>query len=91
MNNRVTIRPARAADVAELAALATQLGYPSTATEVAARLPRLLDDPDQLVAVAVDADDHAIASVHVVVRRLLEADPWVEGAASATFREMDRW
>lgn len=81
MNDNVTIRPARPADVAELAALATQLGYPSTAAEVAARLPHLLDDPDQLVAVAVGADDRAIASVHVVVRRQLESDAWVEVAA----------
>lgn len=41
MNDNVTIRPARPADVAGLAALATQLGYPSTAAEVAARLPHL--------------------------------------------------
>jgi len=81
MNDNVTIRPARPSDVAELAALATQLGYPSTAAEVAARLPHLLNDPDQLVAVAVGADDHAIASVHVVVRRQLESDAWVEVAA----------
>ena len=80
MNTDVTLRPARSSDVAELAALATQLGYPSTAAEVAARLPRLLDDPDQLVAVAVGPDDRAVGSVHVVVRRRLESDPWVEVA-----------
>jgi GNAT superfamily N-acetyltransferase len=81
MYDNVTIRPARPADVAELAALATQLGYPSTVAEVAARLPHLLDDPEQLVAVAVGADDCAVASVHVVVRRQLESDAWVEVAA----------
>ncbi len=81
MNDNVTIRPARPADVAELAALATQLGYPSTAAEVAARLPHLLDDPDQLVAVAADAADRAVASVHIVVRRQLESDAWVEVTA----------
>jgi GNAT superfamily N-acetyltransferase len=81
MNDNVTIRPARPADVAELAALATQLGYPSTAAEVAARLPYLLGDPEQLVAVAVGADDRAVASMHVVVRRQLESGAWVEVTA----------
>ncbi len=81
MNDNVTIRPARPADVAELAALATQLGYPSTAAEVAARLPHLLDDPDQLGAVAADAADRVVASVHIVVRRQLESDAWAEVTA----------
>lgn len=80
MNTDVTIRPARPADVAGLAALMAQLGYPSSAAEVAARLPHLLDDPDQMVAVAVDPDDRPTGSVHVVVRRQLESDAWVEVA-----------
>jgi GNAT superfamily N-acetyltransferase len=81
MYTDVTIRPARSADGAELAALATQLGYPSTTAEVAARLQHLLDDPEQMVAVAVGTDDRAVGSVHVVVRRQLESDPWVEVTA----------
>lgn len=104
MNDDVTLRPARPSDAAALADLATQLGYPSTAAELAARLPHLLDDPGQLLAVAAGADDRALGCVHVAVRRQLEADPWVEvavlvvdeaarggGVGQALLRHAEHW
>lgn len=76
----MTIRPARPGDAPELAALAGELGYPSTTAELAGRLTPLLADPAQAVLVAVDADDRAVGWTHVVVRRQLDSDDWVEVA-----------
>jgi GNAT superfamily N-acetyltransferase len=76
----VTIRPARPDDAPELAALAGELGYPSTAAELARRLAPLLADPAQAVLVAVDDADRAVGWTHVVVRRQLDSDDWVEVA-----------
>ncbi len=72
------IRLARLADATELAALAGELGYPSSAEELALRLGPLLAEPEQLVLVAVDVEDRAIAWVHAAVRRQLESDRCVE-------------
>lgn len=76
----MTIRPARPADAPELAALAGELGYPSTIADLVRRLAPLLADPAQAVLVAADADDRAVGWTHVVVRRQLDSDDWVEVA-----------
>ena len=76
----MTIRPARPDDAPELAALAGELGYPSTPAELARRLAPLLADPAQAVLVAANADDRAVGWTHVVVRRQLDSDDWVEVA-----------
>ena len=78
MTHTIRIRPALPADAPELAVLAGELGYPSTAEELALRLPPLLADPEQLVLVAVDAKDRAIGWVHAAVRRQLDSDRCVE-------------
>jgi GNAT superfamily N-acetyltransferase len=46
------IRPAHMDDAERLAVLATQLGYPSTQQEMAARLRLILQDPNDAVFVA---------------------------------------
>jgi len=50
----VAIRPAAAEDAAAVAALMTELGYPSTAEQTATRLGRLLDHADYHTVVAED-------------------------------------
>lgn len=64
------IRDARETDHAALAGLFTELGYPSTPAEMAARLPPVLDRPDQRVYVV---DDGAVVGcLHVVTAVTLE-------------------
>ncbi|HEV2147838.1 MAG TPA: GNAT family N-acetyltransferase [Longimicrobiaceae bacterium] len=48
----IRIRPATAGDTAALAGLMAHLGYPTTPTEMAARLERILPDPDYHTLVA---------------------------------------
>jgi GNAT superfamily N-acetyltransferase len=67
------IRPATVADVAAIVDLNGQLGYPTTAAELAERLRRVLASPDDAVLVAVDADDRPIGWVHIGLELLLEA------------------
>jgi GNAT superfamily N-acetyltransferase len=74
----VTLRQARPADAAELAALATELGYPSTAADVERRLPFLLADPEHLLLVAAGAGDRAVGWLHAAIRRQLANDARVE-------------
>lgn len=70
------IREARADDAAELAALTTQLGYPSTAADLARRLPFHLGRDDQRVLVAAGDDGRAAAWIHVALHRSLEDEPY---------------
>jgi GNAT superfamily N-acetyltransferase len=78
MRHEFVFREARVSDSTELAALTTELGYPSTAADLQRRLPPLLGSPGHLILVAVDASDRAVAWLHVAVRRHLESDPYVE-------------
>jgi GNAT superfamily N-acetyltransferase len=67
----VTIRTARANDVAALADLTTQLGYPTHAAELAERLA-LLAGEDHTVLVASGEDDRPLGWIHVAVEVGLE-------------------
>ena len=78
MTAETRLRPARPADAPELAALAGELGYPSTTEQMALRLAALLPDPAQLVLVAVAADDRAVGWLHAAVRHQLDSDDCVE-------------
>lgn len=78
MNERAKLREARLADAPELAALCTELGYPSSVAQAEARLPFLLSSADHLVLVATDAGDRAIAWLHAVVRRQPASDAFVQ-------------
>jgi GNAT superfamily N-acetyltransferase len=53
------------ADVARVADLTTQLGYPSTDEQIAARFAEVDARPDQAVLVATDESDTAIGWVQV--------------------------
>lgn len=68
------IRAATTDDAAALSRLSTQLGYPGTAKELAARLGSLLSRPaEHAVLVASDARHAVIGWVHVGIRELLES------------------
>jgi len=98
------IRDARESDAAELAGLTTELGYPSTADDIARRFPFVRSGPEQRLLVAVDDDDRALAWMHVIVNRTLENDPYAQivglvvtasargaGIGSRLLEEAERW
>lgn len=70
----MTIRPATPADIPKLADLTTQLGYPSSPEEVAARLRDLASRPEDAVLVA-EVEGEAVGWIHVSGLYSLEMDP----------------
>ena len=68
----VTTRVARAEDAPPVAALVTQLGYESTADDVAQRLARVLSRSDQQFIVAEDAG-RLVGWVHVELAEYVES------------------
>ncbi len=74
----LTIRPAVLADAPQLAPLAGQLGYPSTAEQVAARLLEILRDGDHIILVAEREGAGIAGYVEVFPFRTLAHDPRVE-------------
>jgi GNAT superfamily N-acetyltransferase len=66
------------ADVEPAARLATQLGYPSTAEQVARRFQAIEANPESHVAVAVDERGAVVGWIHVFGNRLLESEPDAE-------------
>lgn len=74
----MNIREARIGDEPELAALTTELGYPSTADDIARRLPLLLGRNDQRIFVAVDDDDRAVGWIHMAVESMLVHDRFTQ-------------
>jgi GNAT superfamily N-acetyltransferase len=78
-NNRgPVIRKARLGDARDIAALATQLGYPSTSRKITARLSLLLKDRGHEVLVSQTAAGEVVGWVHVFARKLVESDPHAE-------------
>jgi len=75
--SEIAVRRARPQDAERLAELATQLGYPSSAREVARRLERVLGDGGQAVLVA-EAVGGVVGWVHVIATFLIESDPQAE-------------
>jgi len=67
------IRRARPEDAAALAELATQLGYPSTAAEMAARLEQILPDGNHAVLVAETGEGTARGFAHVAAGIALQS------------------
>ena len=70
MAEGVRVRPPLPADAPALAALAGELGYPTTAEELVGRLAAL-DPTDAAVIVSTDADDVPTGWCHVEMRRTL--------------------
>jgi GNAT superfamily N-acetyltransferase len=97
------IRPGRADDAPALARLCTELGYPSTDTQMIERL-RLLEPTDHGLYVAEATDGGLLGVIDVHVRVVLEEDPFAElialvvsgdaqgeGIGSALVAEAVRW
>ncbi len=72
------IRRVVMADAPRLAALATELGYPSTASEVRRRLRRILGRADHTVFVADGAGKGVVGWAHAFVHALVETDTFAE-------------
>jgi GNAT superfamily N-acetyltransferase len=70
----VRIRRARRTDAARIAELSTQLGYPSTAQQIDARLLRLMPTSKHAVFVAEAPGPDVVGWIHVSVANLLECD-----------------
>ncbi len=74
----VQIRPMVGQDADCVAALATQLAYPSTATQILKRLERIEGDEQHAVFIAESGDGQALGWLHVFVCHLVESDPYAE-------------
>ncbi len=74
----VEVRLMASADLEAVAGLATQLGYPSSPSEVAQRFSLLEGQPDHGLFVAEGPGGEVVGWVHVHERRLLESDPFAE-------------
>jgi len=74
----VHIRTMTSEDIPAVARLATQLGYPSEASDIERRFALLRGDPDHVVFVAEAPTGAVVGWVHVHAQRLLEAEPFAE-------------
>lgn len=68
------IRRAKSSDAARLAELSGQLGYPSTAAQIRARLPGIKAASDHAVLVAESGNGGVIGWLHVSRQPLLEME-----------------
>jgi GNAT superfamily N-acetyltransferase len=74
---KFTIRLAERYDAPAVAALATQLGYPSSPEQVEKRLESIRYDSDHAVFVAF-CEGRVVAWLHAFVCRVLESDPYAQ-------------
>lgn len=75
-DQRFAIRPATLADAPAIAALAGELGYPTSSRDAGSRLQNVLHDSEQAVFVAEALSSGVIAWIHVFVARRLLAAPF---------------
>ena len=73
-DKELKIRQAKSADVARLAELSGQLGYPATAAQIRERLRQIQPASQNAVFVAESAQDGVIGWLHVSREALLECD-----------------
>jgi GNAT superfamily N-acetyltransferase len=73
----IRIRPAGCDDAGRIAALATQLGYPSTAAQITARLERLKQDDEHAIFLA-ERSGLVVGWVHAFIKHVLESDAEAE-------------
>lgn len=84
----ITIRLACDKDAHELAALATLLGYPSTAAQIRKRLTQITADEEQVVFAAVLPGGELAGFAHAFTTTRLFCDPFVELGALVVDKEM---
>ena len=98
-----SIRPMRIGDAEAVAALATQLGYPSNEMQMTERIPRVIGRDDAAALVAEDAGS-VVGWTHVELRRSLVGDREAQimalvvdercrgrGIGAALTAESERW
>lgn len=78
MKPALTLRSARPDDCHALAELSTELGYPASHSQLAARLAVLQSMPDSQLVMVAELDDEVCGWIHAYVRPLLESDTAVE-------------
>jgi GNAT superfamily N-acetyltransferase len=78
LHSQIAIRAAEPKDYPQLAQLAGQLGYPSTAEEIARRLAAMENSFEHGVFVADSGDGRIAAWVGVFVQHTVESDACVE-------------
>lgn len=66
------IRPIVSSDAEVLAALTSELGYPTDVTTITSRLTDILRQPDHQLLVA-EADGQVVAWIHVLTMNVLES------------------
>lgn len=71
------LRLAAPSDAPRLAALTTQLGYPSSSEDILRRLP-LIAGPAHFLRVADGADGSVLGWIHAAHLMLLDSEPYVE-------------
>lgn len=74
----VAVRQMRAEDIAAVARLTTQLGYPATEDQTRRRYDLIKDRWDARLFVAQHADNGVVGWIHVQATYLLECDPRAE-------------
>jgi GNAT superfamily N-acetyltransferase len=74
----VIIRQMKADDIAAVAGLTSQLGYPATESDIKRRYDFIKDRWDARLLVAQHAERHVVGWIHVQATYLLEADPRAE-------------
>jgi GNAT superfamily N-acetyltransferase len=77
----IVVRRARASDIAQLAPLCEQLGYPSSEEDVRARLAGLESAPLHALWVAETSDGKLAGFLNAFVMRTIDTDARVEIAA----------
>jgi len=77
----LTIRPAVLGDAFQLALLATQLGYASSAEQVTVRLREILQDTEHLIFVAEHQGSGLVGYIEVFPFRTIGANPRIEIAS----------
>ena len=74
LTRRFAIRPMMSEDAAAVADLTSQLGYPSSETDIKRRYDLIKDHRDGRLIVAHEANGHIVGWIHVQALCLLEAD-----------------
>ena len=74
----VLVRAMLPEDAERVAALAGELGYPASATDIVRRYQAIEHDPDARLFVAQNADGAVVGWIHVQALRFLESDARAE-------------
>jgi GNAT superfamily N-acetyltransferase len=74
----IRVRPMCFEDCAAVAALSTQLGYPSTPDQIERRFALVAEAPDARVWVAECGEGNVVGWIHLFGTRQVESDPGAE-------------